>query len=291
MNQAFAAIPLSVALLLVSGGFLASIPAAAAHGPTSPGMNERSPSDSSTTSIQFSVELANLSAFTIRLGFTANLALSGGTTSAGLNLTATASMSAPAQATLNISYLGTPVSLPINPVGILYDVPIPGLSYGYEGIAELGLFLNLSGVVLGTPSVSGPATTAGTSLTWVNSSTQDVNLTVSPNAPSGSTVTWTLSNIRYGLSMGIDAIGSVLGLGVTVPLLNFGSLGLFPGSPSSCSASYSLPGPSGGAGGGLAGGLSTGESEELVGGLVLFAVIVVGIVLVVRHRWGTRPPG
>jgi hypothetical protein len=281
---------LSIALALVFVASTAQVPIIGSPGPLRLQNGGLTPSDASSTAVQFSVDLLNFSSFTISLGFSANVALSGGSVSAGENVTATASLLASPQANLNISYLGTPVALPIDPLGNLYEVPIPGLSYGYEGIAQLGLFLNLSGVVLGSPNVSGPATINGSVLTWATSATQDVNLTVSPIAQDGSTVTWTLGGISYGLSIGIDAVGSVLGFGVTVPLLEFGSVGLFPGVPSSSSSSYSLPSSSSGSPGGLASLPGSAFWVGLAFILILVVAIVLVVLAVVRRSRARKPP-
>ena len=294
-NGASWVVPLSIALVVVVGGVAVLTLGMATQATPVPPSSGLSAFDSSSTPIRFSLNLPSVGGVAIGLGFTTAVGMSGGTTSPGANITATASLSAPAQANINISYLGAPISLPIAPLGSAYDVPLPGLSYSYLGIAQLGLFLNFTGVIVGTPVVSsGPATTPGVALTWNASRTQDVNLAVSSTAADGASVVWTLSGIEYGLSMGIAAIGTVLGHGVSVPLLSFGNVGLFPGNPSSASASYSVPGSSGGGGGG-GGGWNLGPNlpalseEELLIGLILLVVIVAGVVLAVRHRRGPSP--
>jgi len=241
--------------------------------------------DSTSTAIQFSLSLIHVGSFSISLGFPSTLALSGGSVSAGQNVTASAALSVPAQATLNISYLGTPVALPINPLGSHYDIAVPGLGYNYLGV-ELGLFLNLSGAVVASSNVSGPASGSATEFSWTNSGAQTHYISVTTSASDGSSVVWTLDGIKYGLSLGIDAIGSVLGFGVSIPLVSFGSLGLFPGVPPTASSSYSLPTPSTG----LASLTSPGVEEGIAIVAVLVAAIAVGVVVLLRRRRNAKAP-
>lgn len=246
--------------------------------------------DTSTTPISFEVTPLNLSGFTIGFGFGSTVTLSGGSVSAGQDLNATAELQAPTSTDLKVSYLGVPVSLPINPLGSLYEVPIPGLSYGYHGIAELGLYLNLSGTIVGNVSAIGPARIGVSGTSWNTSGSNSIPLHVWPNASDGSVVTWSLSGLEYGLSIGIDAVGLVLGFGVTVPLVSFGSVGLFPSSPSAMKASYALPPKQGG---GLANSLGS-NSGAVIGllSVIAIALVIVIIVLLVRRKKGERmaPP-
>ena len=246
---------------------------------------------STTTAIGFDILGLNLSGFTIGLSFTTTLNLSGGSVVPGQSIHASAELRAPPNATLSISYRGTPVSFPVNPLGPLYDFPIPGLTYGYEGLASLGLYLNFSGTILGNTSVTGPANGTAESLSWNGSATDGFAMTVWSNATNGSVVQWWVSGVAYGLSVGIDAVGTVLGYRVSLPLVHFGSVGLFPGNPSAASATYALPSKSG-ASGGSGGGLVLSSTEGLIGlaALILIVVAIAAVAVRYRRRKPRGPP-
>jgi len=284
----------SIAVLTISSLIAVSAILAAEVGQpgTSSTQGVISPAASSSTPVGFSIVGLNLSGFSIGIAFTATLGLSGGPVSAGESLNATASLSAPPTVNLTVGYKGTSVPVPVNPLGSLYELPIPGLEYGYEGIASLGLYLNFSGTILGNTSLDGPAAGGGAALSWNNSATDDIPLSVWSNASDGSTVQWSVTNLSYGLSIGIDASGSLLGYTVTIPLVSFGSVGLFAGSPSSASASYTLPAKSGSGGGlGSGPGLSSTDAAYVgLGILALLVIAVLAIALFFRHRKRGTPP-
>jgi hypothetical protein len=276
-------------IVVASGAGLVS------EGSRVPGVSSQSAAltsfQASAQPVSFDLDLVNTSVFSITLGFTAEFSMSGGSVSQGENLTADAAVAVPGDVDIDISYLGgTPVSVPISPIGSLYSLGIPGLSYSYLGLVQLGLFLNFSGVILANPSVSGPAVIQSAPLTWNSSSTLGLDLNVSSNAQDGATVVWTLGGISYGVSLGIDAIGTFLGVGLTIPLIDFGSLGLFSGTPDSISADYALPAPPSASGLGSLG--NAAGLAEIARGVAL--VVVVGVVIAVvalRRRPPSNPGG
>lgn len=237
-------------------------------------------------STTFGVSLSNLSDFSIALGFTANVSLSQGSVNPGEHTTATAGLQAPSTASLDIGYLGTPVALPIKPLGNVYEVPIPGLSYGYEGIAELGLYLNLSAVVTGNLTLSGAGIHDVLPVTWNASMSFSLPLNITANATPGTVINWTLTNLTYGLSIGIDAIGSVLSASVTVPLINFGSVGLVAGDPPAFNASYSVASPGSSSPSGFASFINSNPAGFVGILIVLGAGVGVAVLLLYRKRKG-----
>lgn len=247
------------------------------------------PSDASSTQLSFIVNLIDLNGFTFDISFAPTLGLTGGSVTAGQNVNATATLDAPPSAELNIIYDGKQVSLPFNPLGSLYEAPIPGLSYSYLGV-QLGLFLNTSGTVLGSTAVAGPASDASPGISWTGSASDAVHLSIWSNASGGSTITWSVENIEYGLSLGIDAVGTVLGIGITIPLIDFGSVGVFPSYPSSASATYTLPSNSGGIS--SLSSLITGAELAGAGSAIAIVSVVLVAAVVMRRRnlrKGTTP--
>lgn len=240
--------------------------------------------------LDFSILGLNLSGFSISLAFTSNLTLSGGPVQQGQNVTATASLTAPTTANLTIGYLGQNVSLPINPLGVLYEVPIPGLTYGYEGIASLGLYLNFSGTILGNSSFVGPASAPSGTISWNGSSTDTIPLSVWSNATDGSSIFWSVTNISYGLSVGIDASGSLLGYTITLPLVNFGSVGLFVSTPSTVFAYYTLPASTSGAGGSALGPASSEALGIAIAAVVLIVAVGLAVAFYFRRKSRQAPP-
>jgi hypothetical protein len=236
----------------------------------------------------------NVSNFSITLGFGANVSMSRGQVTPGQHAIATAGVEPPAAVSLNISYLGTPTSMQVSPVGNLSSVQIPGLSYDYEGIAELGLYLDFSGVIGGNLTLAGQGTSAHVHATWNTTGTVSVPLIVTTYASPGSVIDWSLTNLSYGLSIGIHAIGYVLDVGVvSAQVVRFGSLGEVLGDPSTFEEPYSVVAPSPSTPSGIVQFL---DSIPGVAALIVLGVaagIVVGVVLRVRRRGrlpGTSPP-
>ena len=247
----------------------------------------------SSTPIGFSLVGLNRSGFTISYQFAVAMNLTGGPVVRGQHLNASVNLSAPLSANLTLSYQGIPVVFPVNPLGLLSSFKIPGLTYGYEGIATLSLYLNFSGDILANTTHQGPANVPGTPLVWNRSTSYEVPVSIWSNATNGSVVQWSVDDIAYNLSLGIDASGTVFGHAVTLPLLGYGSLGLFPGSPSSASASYTLPGQSGGGGGnGSHGGgpWFPSTNEEYLGLAVLGLIVLVIIAAAVHYRRKPKGP-
>ncbi len=242
------------------------------------------PAGASSTVVGFSLAVLPLSVLTVVLRFNATVNLSGGGIAPGQTLNATASVFVPPRVTLALNYSGTGTSFAIQPLGRLVDVPIPGLVYTVLGFS-LGLYLNFSGQILANGSLSGPATGAIGSVAWNASGTTAFSIRANSTAPSGGTIGWAISGIRYSIALGIDAIGSVpLGGRISVPVLHFGRLGEVPGSPSIVSASYVVSSPSSG----LA---FTVAPLTLLGGGVVMGLAVVGVsLLFVRKRRRKRPP-
>ena len=247
--------------------------------------SEARAASSSSTPIGFSMVGLNRSGFTISYQFAVALNLTGGPVVRGQQLNASANLSAPLSANLTISYQGIPVVFPVNPLGLLSSYEIPGLTYGYEGIASLHLFLNFSGTILANTSLQGPASGTGTPFVWNHSASHEVPLSVWSNATNGSVVQWSVDHIAYNLSLGIDASGTAFGHAITLPLIGYGSVGLFPGNPSSASASYTLPGqPGGGGNGGHGGGSGFPSISEEYLGLAVLALILLVILAAAVHR-------
>jgi hypothetical protein len=246
---------------------------------------------SSSTPIDFSVIGLNQSGFTINLAFTVTLNLSGGPVTAGQNLNASATLHAPSITMLNLSYAGKAASIPVPPLGSLRNFSVPGLNYSYEGIVSLGLVLNFSGVILANSSLTGPATGGSASLSWSGSASYALPISVRSDAKNGSVVQWSVTNLSYNPSIGIDASGVVLGHHVTVPLMPFRNVGSFPGNPSSAAASYTLPGTSSGGNGGGSGG-GWGLLSSISGYYLWLAVLIVIVVVVLAvalHRRNRKP--
>jgi len=233
----------------------------------------------------FGVAIDPQSNFSLSVSYEAQVALSGGYVNPGDHILGTVGVSVPSTATFEITFLGTTVPLSVKPIGLLYDIPIPGLSYDFAGLAELGLYLNLSGVILGNSSVTGPCTGGGGLLSWESSSTDSFYINVSSTAEVGQSIVSTLDPIQYGLSIGVDAIGEVLGLGnITIPILTFAQLGVFNATPSSMSSSYDVGSPPKGASSPLG---ATAELAVILGTGAAIAILA-SIALVLRGR--RKPP-
>jgi hypothetical protein len=246
---------------------------------------------SSSTPIVFSVVGLNQSGFTIDLAFSVTLNLSGGPVTAGQNLSASATLYAPSIARLNLSYSGKTASVPVPPLGSLRNFSVSGLNYSYEGIVSLGLVLNFSGVVLANSSLTGPATGGSASLSWNKSASYSLPISVRSDAKNGSVIQWSVTDLAYNPSIGIDASGVVLGHHVTIPLMPYRSAGSFPGDPSSSAASYTLPGTSSGGNGGGPGG-GWGLLSSISGYYLWLAVLIVIVVVVAAvalHRRNRKP--
>ncbi len=238
----------------------------------------------SSTVVGFSLAVLPISVVTVVLRFSATMNLSGGGIVPGQSVNATASVFVPPRVMLGLNYSGVGTSFAIQPLGKLVDVPIPGLVYTVLGF-NLGLYLNFSGQIIANGSLTGPASGAPGPYVWNASGSTASSIRANSTASSGAVIGWAVSGIRYTIALGIDAIGSVpFGGRISVPILHFGRLGDFPGSPSTVSAGYVVSSPSSG----LA---FTAAPLTLVGGGVATGLAVVGLsLLFVRKRRRKQPP-
>jgi hypothetical protein len=246
------------------------------------------PGDAATGSVAFNVNILPLSSLSVGLQLNAAASLSGGSITPGQTATADASLTLPTTIDLSITYHGVSTSVAIPGIGTSYDVPVPGLGLTYLGYG-LGVFLNFSGVISGNSTVSGAGHGGGGLLTWTSSGTKVFPLTAETSASAGSSVTSTLSSLTYGISMGLDAGARIPIIGnYVVHILNFGRIGLFPGSPSSIQSTYVVPSPP-----------SLGLSALTGGGplngptlILVFAAAVAAVaVLLIRRRNTSRRRG
>lgn len=268
-----------LAVILVSSSFLGTA-LAGSHFPSA----QPHPDDTTSQAVTFSVDLLPLTSLGISFQLVANTSLSGGSISQGQTISADALVTVPTTIDLVITYNGVETSVAIPGIGTSYDVPVPGLGLSYLGFA-LGVFLNFSGAIVGQSSVSGPGTGGGGNLSWTASEAKTFAVTANGSAPDGSTITSSLSNLQYGISIGLDAGAAIPLLGnYVIHILNFGSLGFVQGTPSEVQSTYQLPVASG-----LGGAFSDGTSAVIGLGLIL-GVILVAIVLVVALRRKRRPP-
>jgi hypothetical protein len=239
----------------------------------------------SESSVGFALHALPSGTLSVGLAFSAIISSTGGPILPGQTVEAATSVSAPPTIQLDLGFGGSSTSIPVAPLGSLVDVPLPGLNYSYLG-ASLGFYLNLTGEILGQSSVQGPGSGGGGALAWNNSTDRSFSVTANASAPSGSSLTLSLSGIQYAVSMGIDAGGDVPFVGYrVVHILNFGSLGLVPGSPSSVNSTYELPAAD------AAGAASSGlDNVGLADLLFLSGGIVAVIAAAVLARRALRRP-
>jgi hypothetical protein len=244
------------------------------------------PKDSASNSVVFNVDILPLSSLTVSFQLQADTTLSGGSISPGQTVTASAAVSVPSTVNLAITYNGVSTSVAIPGLGTSYDVGVPGLGLSYAGVS-LGVLLNFSGTILAQSSVSGQGHGGGGPLTWTSSGARTFSLTANSSATEGNTVTSSLTNLQYGISMGIDAGAVIPLLGhYVVHILNFGSIGIVHGTPSSVQSTYQIP-ASGSSG--LGAGLDSGSGLLLLVGIVA-ALILVAAVAVILSRRMRKPP-
>lgn len=267
------ALAVGALVLLVGTSVPGGLATAAARGP--------SPAASSTSPVTFSLTSSAAGALSLSVAFTVTFDSSGGNITPGETVTAGTSVVAPSTMQLGVGLGGASTSIPVAPLGSLADVPIPGLTFSYLG-ASLGLYLNLSGEIEAQSAVAGPGSGGGGPLAWNSSMTHTFPVTANRSAPPGSALTLGLSDIRYSLALGVEAGGDVPFLGYrVVPVLNFGSLGVVNGTPSSLNSTYDLP--SSDVGGGSVADLSGGVLADLLF-LAAAIVAVVATVVVLRAR-------
>jgi hypothetical protein len=238
----------------------------------------------SSSTVAFGVNVSTGTGFGIDFQFATQLGLSGGTIPPGGTADGWASWSIPPTATLGLKYLGTTTSVTIPPVGSLVNFPIPGLNLKYFGV-PLGIYLNLSAEITANSTISGAGSGGGGLLNWSASGNRSFNVTASASAAPGSVVTSTLSNIRYSVSLRVDAAADIPLLGhYVVHLLPLGHLGLFPGFPSSEQSTYVVPAASTNGAHGL-----SGPTTAIVIGTIVGVAVATGVIgLLLWRRMARR---
>jgi len=139
--------------------------------------------------------------------------------------------------TLDIPNVGS-TSMQVDALGN-NSYSIPGLQYDYL-LVKLGLYLTIESSILGELSVDNNATVSDSTISWLNSGSQNVILNVPRNATQGETFTLTLNNLVYRITAGVKAQGQVLGQPTEIQIINNQPIGEALGSPSSVSGTFTI---------------------------------------------------
>ncbi len=184
---------------------------------------------------------ATAASFGFALSFNATFSVSAPVATPGSSANVVANLTAPTSTNLSVTYFGVRSTIPVAPLGALYDRTIPGLTYTYHGV-PLQVELNLSAVVAANATVDGPATGGG-AFRWDASGPRTVPIDVASAANASTPVTVVFAPIEYAVSVAVAAVGTLPVVGpISVPLYS-GSLGLVPASPPTVAISLPIPSP------------------------------------------------
>lgn len=246
MNGLGTALP--VLLGVIAFGLVASsagmFPGAAVDHPQQAALLRPAPAvhtgSANATTVHFALTAVPVPVLGIQLTFDATFVPSGGTIDAGYSSSLALDLSEVPDTEVSVGLLNATVRVPIPTLGTFGPYLVPGISYTVAGVA-LGVSISTRASIDANVS-SGPG--SGSSVSWNAAGTVAIPAGAPAGAAVGSRLTIAVTDVRYTLSLAVNATGTVPILGsVSYPILPFTPLGSVRGVPSTLTASAGVVAP------------------------------------------------
>jgi hypothetical protein len=146
--------------------------------------------------------------------------------------------------TITLSILGSQASISVNPLGEA-TYPVPGIYWDYL-FMEVGLQLTFKGSLRGTFASSGPGSVSPLGqMEWISPGSRTIQIAADSTSKTGDVITLSLSNIAYSISIGVIASADLPIIGhYEYTIIDYYTIGVLAGSPSSISESVGIESPS-----------------------------------------------